>query len=260
MKKNILLVFVLLVQFAFSQTKLTENEKYKQIGLVWGLLKYHHPEFSKGKYDWNAELIRIFNETESIENQENLNFYILTSIKKYNEKAVFEERKIKIESSKLFLKNEDYSWINTAIFGNDLTKELKKIKENGNIGNYYVNVSNLTKMVSFENEKGIEKFDYKNKYHRLLTLFSLWNVIQYWDTNKYLTNVKWFDILDYSIDNFLKANTKAKFEISKLKIIAKLNDSHSTGFSAEVKDTLFKYSPCIGVKILNDSSHCSIIV
>jgi len=110
----------------------------------------------------------------------------------------------------LFLKNQDYHWIDQKIFGNRLTDALNQLANNGNIGSYYAKVSKMTKMVSFDNEKGIKNFSPENKFCRLLTLFSFWNVIEYWDINKYLTDQKWFDVLEPSIDEFFKIKLYSK--------------------------------------------------
>ena len=251
--KKIILFTITFVSFILnSQTKLSDIQKDKQIGLVWGLMKYHHPEVSKEKYDWNGVFFELMTSCEKIETQEKMNIFLLDFVKKYNtKKTSFKERKL--DNSKLFLKNQDYDWIDQKVFGVDLTNELNKLKVNGNIGNFYAKVSKLTRMVSFDNEKGIKNFDLKNKHHRLLNLFSYWNAMQYWNLNKYLTDEKWFDVLDVAIDDFSNSNSQVTYEIAKLKIVSKLNDSHAMRFSNAVRDSLFKFSASFDVKILNDS-------
>ena len=251
--KKFILITISFVSFALhSQTKLSEVQKDKQIGLVWGLMKYHHPEVSKGKYIWDGVFLELMASGEKIETQEKINIFLLDFVRKYNtKKTTFKERKL--DNSKLFLKNQDYDWIDSELFGVELTDELNKLRVNGNIGSYYAKVSKLTRMVSFENEKGIKNFDLKNKHHRLLTLFSYWNAMQYWNLNKYLTDEKWFDVLDDGIENFSNSNSQVTYEMAKLKIVSKLNDSHAMRFSNVVRDSLFKFSASFDVKILNDS-------
>lgn len=253
MKKYFLILILFFSQFNSAQTSVTDTQKFKQVGLVWGLMKYHHPDVSKGTYDWNPILLEALTRCEKMESQEELNAFLLDFVRKYTTKSTrFKERKV--DHSKLFLKNQDYDWIDKAVFGDELTKELHKLKDNGNSGGFYAKVSKLTRMVSFENEKSIPDFDLNNKYHRLLTLFSFWNAMHYWNLNKYLTDEKWFDFLDGAMDDFSNANSKVKYELAKLKIVAKLNDSHSMGFSSEVRDSLFKFSASFNVKVVNDSA------
>ena len=253
MKKSILFFLFLLNQILFSQVKLDDSEKYRQIGLVWGLIKYHHPEVSYGKFDWDNELLTFYKNSINIDTQTELNLYLLEEIYKINKNSIFENKKTKIEPSKIFIKNEDYSWINEKIFGEKLFEELLKIKENTNIGEYYAKVSSLTIMVSFDNGKGYKNFKYQDKFHRLLFLFSFWNMNQYWNVNKYLMDKNWLSIIDAEVANFADANSKMKFEIAKEKLISKLNDSHSFRFSKIILDSLYKYYPVFTVKILNDS-------
>lgn len=249
MKKTVLFLIFLSSLNVFSQSKISEIEKYKQIGLVWGLLKYHHPEVSKGKYNWDLEFVKLIDKAVVIENQEGINDLLIDFISRFGTNKL--EVK-KINSEKLFLRNSDYDWIDSAVFGEKLTRILIEIKENGNINNYYASMSRLAKMISFENEKGFKDFDYSIKSHRMLLLYSFWNAIQYWNVNKYLMDTKWSDNLDSMTGVFMNSKTELEFEMGKSKLIAKLNDSHSY-YAPNIFSTLFKYKPVFAVKVVNDS-------
>ena len=103
--KKLLCLFLLLSFSAKSQTKISETEKYKQVGLVWGILKYHHPDISQGTYNWDQELINLIDATETINEQENLNDLLLDFIKKFDKPTTtFKTHPIKIDSEKIFKK------------------------------------------------------------------------------------------------------------------------------------------------------------
>jgi len=249
------LYLVLLLAFsANAQTKITQTEKHKQIGLVWGLLKYHHPDISQGLYDWNLELINLFEEVKAVDEQEKLNLELLTYVKKFNNPATtFKSNPIKIDPEKVFKKNLSYDWIDKIAFGSTLKKELLKLKNNNNIGDYYVSSHKLNKMLEFNNEKGVPNFDPLLKNHRLLELFSFWNIIQYWDVNKYLTDTSWDNVLDELTVVFFNAKTIEDYETAKLNMFSKLNDSHSYQTSMFIYKSLFNHSAPFEVKIINDS-------
>lgn len=250
MKKIFFCLLLLSSLHLFSQTKLSEVQKYKQIGLVWGLLKYHHPEVSKGDYNWDLEFINLFDKASEIENQEELNVLLVGFISR------FETNKLKtkkIDSGKLFLKNLDYDWIDSKIFGEKLTKNLVEIKENGNINNYYASTDKLAKMISFKNEKGFKDFDYSLKSHRILLLYSFWNAVQYWDVNKYLMDDKWSNCLDSMTEAFINCKTNLEFDLAKSKLICKLNDSHSFYLTKTILNSEFKFKPTFAGKVINDS-------
>jgi len=250
-----ILYLVLLLAFsANAQTKISQTEKHKQIGLVWGILKYHHPDISEGLYNWDLELIRFFDEIKTVDTQEKLNLELLAYIRKFNKPTTaFESNPIKIDPEKIFKKNLDYDWIDNIAFGTALKKELLKLKNNNNIGDYYVSSHKLNKMLEFNNEKGIPDFDPLLKHHRLLELYSFWNIIQYWDVNKYLTDTRWMSVLDELTTVFLNAKTIEAYERAKLNMFSKLNDSHSYQTSMYLYKSIFNHSPPFEVKIINDS-------
>lgn len=250
MKKIFLGLFILISLQLFSHTTLSEVQKYKQIGLVWGLLKYHHPDISKGKYNWDLEFVKLSDKVDAVTNQEEMNDLLLSFVSKYKTDKL---KPKKINSEKLFVKNLDYNWIDSAVFGAELTKALIEIKENGNINNYYASTGKLTRMLSFENEKGFEDFDCSIKSHRMLLLYSFWNMIQYYDVNKYLMDVNWLDNLDSSVADFINSSSQLDFEIAKSKLIAKLNDTHADYYSKVIGGARFKYWPVFMVKTVNDS-------
>jgi C-terminal processing protease CtpA/Prc len=244
------ILFFVSQSHCFSPTSSFERDRYKQLGLVWGLLKYHHPEISKGKYSWDNEFILLCDKVATVKNQQEMNGLLVDFLAKYPTKNV---RVRAANSGKLFTKNVDYGWIDEAVFGAQLTTLLRGISENANITNYYASTDNLTKMLSFNNEKGFKDFNHAITSHRLLLLFNFWNAIHYWNVNKYLMAEKWLDCLDAMTTEFLNCNTHFEFEMAKSKLISKLNDSHSFYLSKQITDKLFKFKPPFFVKNINDS-------
>lgn len=249
-KQNIFaiaLCFCFMIQ-SFSQEKkeITANEKYKQFGLVWGLIKYHHSEVSKGKYNWDEIFVENIDKLEALKTQTNLDSFLLNFV------VSVKESKIKTETNtdNLFTKNFDYNWIERYSDNKELYAKLKKLENNTSIGYYYTSKSGIP---TFENEKGFKAFDYKIKSHRLLELFSFWNVIQYYYVNKYLMDNNWFSQLDYFIDSFVNSNSQLEYELAKTNLIIQLNDSHSISLSKTIADSLFKYRAPIGIKNINDT-------
>jgi C-terminal processing protease CtpA/Prc len=245
-------VCICFIQQMISQEKLpiSNIEKYKQFGLVWGLMKYHHSEISKGKYNWDGIFVENIDKLESIKSQEKLNEFLLNFSYSIN------TSKIKIANDTeevLFKKNMDYEWIEQYAASEKLYKYLNQLKDNTIISDYYVSNKSLTKIPTFENEKGFKSFDYKIKSHRLLELFSFWNAIQYHYVNKYLMDKNWLSQLDNFIDDFSNTTSQLKYELAKTKLIVALNDSHSYYFAKPVADSILKFKPPFGIKRVNDT-------
>ena len=200
MNRKIIFTIILCSCFAIqmiSQEKQSFNntEKYKQFGLVWGLLKYHHSEVSEGKYDWDEIFVENIDKLEGIQTKTNLDAFLLNFVLSVKESKI----KTDTNTDNLFTENYDYKWIEQYSGNKELYTKLKELENNASIGNYYTSKSGIP---TFENEKGFKGFDYKIKSHRLLELFSFWNAIQYHYVNKYLMDKNWFYELDYFVNDF----------------------------------------------------------
>lgn len=258
MKKILLFFLIFSSQITFSQTKITDNQKIESLLLVWGLLKYHHPEVSKGKFDFNNEFLIEFEKIESIEYQEELNNELIIWIKKFeNPKTTYKSDENFLKSKNLFTKNVDYKWIDESNFNPELIEILNKIKNNVAIGHYYASINSLSRMVEFKNETSLTSFDSSLKSHRMLFLGSFWNLMRYWNVNIYLTEQPWSEVLKEMINEFDNVD-KLKFELSKEKLFSKLNDSHSNYQYSNTLNTV-KNFPAFGGRIINDSLVINII-
>lgn len=224
-------------------------QKFKKMGLVWGLLKYHHPDVSDGQYDWEDEFIKLFERIEKLDGVEKVDSALLKFVKRYDTKDI---RTDDVKDTELFLKNSDYSWIDILIDNAELKGLLHQLKENKNIGDYYTHVSSIG-FIDFPNEGKMKDFSFMKASHRLLTLFEFWNVIQYWYANKYLITNNWEGILEKYIPGFLDCENNFEFELLKTKLFVELKDSHTEFYSKTVADSLFKFKPNFLVVNVNDS-------
>lgn len=250
---KLIVLFLFIPFFVFAQAKVSPVKKTEDLIHIWGLLKYQHPEVSKGKYDFDNEFITEFNKIQILETQEELNQEFERWIKSFDAKSTkykSNENLLRIEN--LFAKNADFNWIENSSFSPVLVQLLSKLKNNALIGDYYAKVSPLTKMVSFSNDKGYANFDAKAASNRLLFLASFWNIMRYWNVNIYLTETPWSIVLKDLIPEFLSENPTT-YELAKDKLFAKLNDSHSNYNSSYLfKEKTIKKS-IYGGRIVNDT-------
>ena len=258
MKKIILLVLFFNAPITFSQTKVTDSQKIESLIQIWGLLKYHHPEISKGKYDFNNEFIMQFDKIQSIESNDELSAEFINWIQKFDtKKPNYKSDPDFLKSKNLLTKNADFKWIEHSNFSNELVTLLNKVKNNVAVGDYYASINSLNKMVGFKNETGLNNFDASLKSHRMLFLSSFWNVMRYWNVNIYLTEQPWTEVLTEMIPEFSK-NDRVAFEYTKEKLFSKLNDSHSNyQYSTTLNNV--KNFPAFGGRIINDSLVINVI-
>lgn len=228
----------------------TDILKYKKMGLVWGLLKYHHPDISKGKYNWDGKFIKLFGKIKEIDNEDKTDSTLLAFVNQFDRKnLVIRDEAI---DSDVFIETDNYQWIDSVISNQDLKNALIQISKNRKIGEYYAKVTNLG-FISFPNENKFENFEVLDDSQRLLLFFEIWNAIEYWDVNKRFSRNDWYSILDEYIIGFLDCSSTLEFELLKSKLISELSDSHSYYFPKIITDNIFRYKPNFGVIYINDS-------
>lgn len=253
MKSFFIAFSFLLFQFSFSQNYVTDDTKTENLIRIWGLLKYQHPEVSKGSFDFNQEFINEFDRIQSIKTQETLNAEFLSWIRKFDlRKSKFKTEPNRLNNKNIFSKNADFNWIESSNFSSELIQALNQIKSNTAIGNYYASINSLNKMIEFKNEKGYNNFDPTKKSHRILFLSSFWNAMRYWNVNIYLTDRPWTEVLTEMIPEF-NENDSLKFEAAKEKLFSKLNDSHSNYESSYLLNKKLNHYAYFGGRIINDS-------
>lgn len=253
MKNIFFIISFFIIQSSISQNKITEIQKIESFIHIWGLIKYKHPEVSKGEFDINEEFLKEFDKLPLIENQVELNAELLSWIRKLDSNnSKFETDSTYLNSDNIFKKNSNYNWIENSGFDDELIQNLNKIKNNINIKDFYASKNRLNHMVSFKNEKGFDNFDGSKISNRILFLSSFWNAMKYWNVNIYLTDQPWSQVLTEMIPEFMFENN-IRFELAKDKLFSKLNDSHSNYSSSYLLEEKLDHFAYFGGKIINDS-------
>lgn len=249
--KNLFLILLLFCSQAnFSQATISEVEKIENFIKVWGLLKYQHPEVSRGKADINNEFIEKLEMLPGTAAREEFNSQLLEWVKSFGT-ADLRPKKDWGKKRGLFRKNADFRWIANSGFSKELEDLLLKIRNNTNHKDHYASVNRWTSSVEFDNDLPLEDFDVQNKAHRLLFLSHFWNAMKYWNVNIYLTNTPWSKVLPEMIPEFSIKDPSA-FEEAKEKLFSKLNDSHSNYYKSKSLNSL-TYYPNFGGRIINDT-------
>ena len=102
--------------------------------------------------------------------------------------------------------------------GTILSDRLKEIRDaERDTASYYVNlgVINMGNAV-FEHEERYSKCTFPNIDYQLLSLFRLWNAIQYYFPYKYLLKDNWNEILLNHIPLFLEITSRMDYESALL--------------------------------------------
>lgn len=258
----IVLILIFISQIVYGQKKLTEDQKYYSLCMVWGFLKYNHPAVMSGRLDWDKELIEYIDKIKSVNNSQELSQLYISWIENLG-KIKAQKSYVSDNSIHDFNKNFDTSWMNNPLlYSKNLSNLLHHIYLNRGRGkDYYAEYR--FHLYHFNHEKLYKGMVYPSPPYRLLTLFRYWNIINYFYPSKYLIGENWDTVLKEMIPVFLNAKDTLSYQLAILELVTKLNDSHAY-FTTPYLFRYFgeKFTPfmvqiinnkAVVTKILNDS-------
>ncbi|MGN7864527.1 S41 family peptidase [Chryseobacterium sp. 22458] len=198
-------------------------DNLKNLGLIWGYLKYYHPNVAGGKYNWDYELFRILPKISGAsakQRDEILADWIKGLGTFQTEKFTFDTKKVKIAP--------DLNWITNSGFSKELSDLLLQLKDAKRPkANYYVDFYDNIGNPDFSNEKPYENEAYPDAGFRLLSLYKYWNIIQYYFPYKNLIREDWKEVLPEFIPKFADAKNETDYTLAALEIIARIHDTHA---------------------------------
>lgn len=231
------------------------QEASTALGLVWGFLKYHHPSIAEGKYNWDAELMRIVPVLIAAKNKNEW----MQSLEKWVDKLppvpVCSNCK-PIENKDTVKLQPDYgSLFKQGYLAPSLLDKLKFIQTNSNNSlNYYIGLEPGVGNPKFTNENAYIKMNYPDAGFRLLALYRYWNQIQYFFPYRHLIEEDWNKILPAFIPTFINARDSTEYVLACLKLIASVHDSHANiwGYNKTLNDYRGKYYPPFSTMIVEN--------
>ncbi len=197
----------------------------KTVGLIWGFLKYHHPNIAKGNFNWDYELFRILPKVVKSGKQNERDSILLCWIEslgdfKTESKEIADKEKIKIYP--------DLNWITNSKFSPGLEAMLLKVKNAKRVDeHYYIGLDGNIGNPVFKHENSYTAMQYTDAGFRLLSLFRYWNIIQYYFPYKNLIEEDWKDVLTEFIPDFVNASDELQYKLAVLELIARVNDTHA---------------------------------
>ncbi|MDR2955626.1 MAG: hypothetical protein LBV43_11145 [Prevotella sp.] len=202
-------------------------ENLEVLGKVWGFLKYYHPKVTQGNYNWDFELFRILPEIADTKNKEERNKLLNKWIDKYGE--IKETADYTITDSAQYTRFVDLGWLqDKSLFDDELITKLQQIKsaKRSKKINYYVVLHKSGARTPISAERAYENIEWYDQGFRILTLFRLWNMIEYCFPYTHYTDIPWETLLKEFIPKFVSAKDQAEYELAILELAAKIDDSH----------------------------------
>lgn len=205
-------------------------ENLAKLCKVWGYVKYTHPVFLLGEKDWDEELLKLIPAVSEADSDEvngilhewvdslgEVDYGTLNRVPLW---AAAKEEEISVQA--------DTGWISSDYLGEELTQQLSQLGPVPNIDRNKAPVQfNQEGVPGFQREKTDPNCSYQKEEERLLGLFRVWNVIEYYFPYIYVMDESWHDLLDEFIPKIVEANDRQGFELVLLEMTAHLHDLHT---------------------------------
>lgn len=222
------------------------------LGRVWGFLKYHHPNISKGEYNWDAELFKMLPGYLQVKDNKQRDAYLTKWILSFGKIPV--NKNVKPVDSNAVLK-PDMAWINQENLSPKLYNLLMKVYQNRNNGLYYVSFSSLwVKAANFTHENNYAELEYPDAGFRLLALYRYWNMVHYFFPYKSLTDADWNMVMKNQIPFFISATDKKSYWSAVRRLIAQIDDTHGVVWSSKPTKSLDYYRPPFKLRFLSNDT------
>jgi hypothetical protein len=222
-------------EISFDKVRINQ---LRNLGLIWGFLKYYHPAVIEGKYQWDAELFKLLPKLLSVQGDKAFYNIIETWIDTLEDAHV--NHSLSRETGIHYYRKADFSELfdNIAI-PTSLRLKLKSIKFNYHSPHeqYYISQSESTKTPTFTHELKYSTTTFPDAGLRLLALYSYWNKVQYFYPYRYLIK-DWSGVLTKFIPEFLHASNQNEYHVTCLRLIESIQDSHANIWQDPILDSI----------------------
>lgn len=200
---------------------------------VWGYVKYHHPVFCDTlcRVDVDSALFALLPQVVHAD-RVTRNRHLLDWVRSL---GAYTPNRVDYEQSLAPLElvsTVDLAWTrDTILLGCDLSHLLQDLRYAERGENYYLRMGTMENgpgyhYLSLRNEKSYPTPQMDSGLN-LLTLFRLWNVIEYYAPNRSLTLHPWDEVLSTYIRLVGAETDPVRFSRLYMRLIRELNDGHA---------------------------------
>lgn len=201
-------------------------------GKVWGFLKYHHPAVTGGQRQWDFELLGILPGILAAANREDAQALLQRWIVKLG--PVPDCNPCASLNRQDFQLLPNLAWLDdTRLLGSALRQELKEVYRKRSPGRqHYVSLAPGVENAVFDRELEYKELRFPDAGFQLLSLFRLWNIIEYWAPYRDQLDEDWDKVLHDSIAPVALAQDRASHELAMLALVTRIHDTHTNLWSS----------------------------
>ena len=208
----------------------TQVENLALLGRVWGFVKYHHPRVVDGSRNWDYELFRAVPEVLAAADRQAAAAVILAWIDKLGPIPGCNPCAQSPVDAHL---QPRIAWIeDQALLGSALSGRLSGIHQNRTTAPAQRYVGFLpVGNPRFDQEAFYANHSEPDAGFRLLALFRLWNIIEYWFPYRDVIGGDWDAVLREFIPQMLRPIGGDAYRQTLLRLFARINDTHANIWS-----------------------------
>ncbi|MCS3554963.1 MULTISPECIES: S41 family peptidase [unclassified Sphingobacterium] len=212
-----------IIPFALDKNK---TKDLQDLGLIWGFLKYYHPQIAAGNHNWDYALFRILPQVIASPSQQIRDQILTTWIKSLGD---FEIDSLLTSAGTEDIKIvPDLDWIQTSGFSQNLQKELLRVKKAKRKGDhFYISQNPTVGNPVIKNENPYRNISMTDVGYRILSLYRYWNLIQYYFPYKNLIDQDWKEVLHDYIPKMIAADDVQAYTLTTLQLIGNIHDTHA---------------------------------
>jgi C-terminal processing protease CtpA/Prc len=210
----------------------TQVEHLAMLSMAWGFLKYHHPRIAAGELQWDFELFRVLPKVLQAPHRVSLQNTLTEWVAKLGVPQSCNPCAEEPENTHLL---PEIDWIRDSdLLGAELSDQLQSVHENRFSGDeqFYVAQAPYVRNPVFDQELAYESQGPPDAGFRILALFRLWNIIEYWFPYRDLLDDDWKSVLQEFLPSFVGVESWDGYRLELLRFIARIGDTHANLWSA----------------------------
>jgi hypothetical protein len=217
---------------ALKSLSKTQVDNLAMLAKVWGFLKYHHPLVTSGQRHWDYELFRLLPRVLAANDATAARSIVQQWIASLGDVSACTACATLAESE-LHLR-PPLTWLTNDALGSELAGTLRAIHHNRSTGGrqFYVSLVPGIGNPSFDHELGYANHKLPDAGYQLLSLYRLWNIVEYWFPYRDLLERSWDEELTTFIPRIALASDARAYREELLAFVATIHDTHANLWSS----------------------------
>jgi C-terminal processing protease CtpA/Prc len=208
-------------------------ENLTLLGKVWGFLKYHHPQVTSGKRQFDYDLLRVLPAILAARDRRAADRELVHWIQGLGDSGACKVcAKLDVRDLQL---NPDLDWITDASrLGTELSRILRRIRDNrpADGKQFYVSlVPNIQNPV-FQHELAYTSVGLPDAGFQILALYRFWNAVEYWFPYRNMIAGDWNAVLTDFLPRLALAKDRIAYQRQMMALIARIQDGHAYLFDS----------------------------